>query len=862
MKIRLLLLLSILLAVSCGEGGNNNPLLDRLFVEIAADRDSVCFGENTDIVSESFSIVNSSLRTLEWRLEYSCPWISVANPGLQGVLESNKSENITIDIDRNRLNPGYNFAYIEILSVELDKSSKIKVSASGYVEPPEESLPLLNTLEPSEISSDKVTLHGEVVNPGYPEYTERGFVISGTEHPVIGEPGVDSYKALINDDALFSVSVKLSPFNTYFVRAYATNALGTAYGNDISFTTPALASEVMTMAVSDIASTSATLNGTVTERGVPEYSERGFCYTHGDNPNPVITDNKLFVSGSGAGEFSYSIDGLEIGKNYYVRAYVIQDRNVIYGDAVQFTTVFNGVSVSTSEVTDVGATSATFNGMIANEGTPPYSEKGFCYSKEPNNTPDIDDNKIIVDGTGEGSYSCEVNDLELNTTYFVRAYAIQNGNVVYGEAKQFSTLFENVSVSTSSVSNVSFYSATFNGNIIKEGIPSYSEKGFCYSVEPETSPDMSDNVVTVNGGGAGKFIYDIDGLSPRTTYYVRAYAVQNGEIVYGEIVSFTTTFSKTDIVTLEPSEIDIYYAVVNAGIASVGAPPYTERGFCYSTYPDNIPDINDNRTPVSGSGIAGEYTCTLNGLARQTTYYVRAYAVQDGNVVYGNTVNFTTVWETASVTNYGTSNQSLGTIQLNAGIVNQGYPKYTEKGFVYMTMDALEWAEAGGPEFEPTILDGRTPVVSGTTGTGSYSLRLTGVNGNIVCGFRPYLIQGGEPVYGETEYFLSYSLPEVTTYSISGDKDNPSRAQLNGMVDWQGNPAYTETGFAVSFEDSLPEIGSPGVATVKAQASEGTLFASIVTGIPEGRTIYVRAYAKSQIGIAYGKVLTYTSKAS
>ena len=233
--------------------------------------------------------------------------------------------------------------------------------------------------------------------------------------------------------------------------------------------------------------------------------------------------------------------------------------------------------------------------------------------------------------------------------------------------------------------------------------------------------------------------------------------------------------------------------------------------------------------------------------------------MQDGEVIYGNTVNFTTVWEYASVTNYGSSNQGLGTVQLNAGVVSQGYPKYTEKGFVYITVDAMEWYEAGGPELQPTLLDNRTPVVSGTDGTGSYSLRLTGVNGNIVCGFRPYLIQGGEPVYGETDYFLSYSLPEVTTYSIVGDSGDPSRAQLNGIIEWQGNPAYTESGFAVSFEDPLPEINTPGVATVKAQASEGTLFASVVTGIPEGRTIYVRAYVRNSNGTAYGKVLTYTN---
>ena len=43
MKIKFLLLFAVLLTVSCGEGGQNNPLLDQFFIEITADRDSLYF---------------------------------------------------------------------------------------------------------------------------------------------------------------------------------------------------------------------------------------------------------------------------------------------------------------------------------------------------------------------------------------------------------------------------------------------------------------------------------------------------------------------------------------------------------------------------------------------------------------------------------------------------------------------------------------------------------------------------------------------------------------------------------------------------------------------------------------------------
>lgn len=750
----------IVLFISCQGTSEINPVLDRLFVEITPDRDSLYFGDDSQVVLKTFEIINNNFRTLEWQLAVSCPWIVKTGftPDLSGVLSGNKSETIKVEIDRDRLIPGYNSTYIEILTTELDKTSRIKVSAVGQQELPKDKLPILNTLQPDEISSTKVNLQGEIIDPGYPEYSERGFVISKTENPSIGKEDVVTYKSVMDDNNLFSSKISVTPKTDYFVRAYAVNDIGIAYGNDISFTTPDLSTVVVTSAVSNITSSSATFNGKILEAGVPEYSERGFCYTEGPDKSPDIADIKLSVNGSGVGDFFCDIDGLDI-----------------------------------------------------------------------------------------------------NGTYNVRAYAIQNGNIVYGEPVTFTTVFESVELSTSKVSNVGYSSATFNGIIINEGIPAYTERGFCYSEQNEL-PEISDNIVKVEGTGTGSFMCDIVNLKPQTKYYVRAYAVQNGKTLYGEKESFTTAFSKTRISTLQPSVIDIYYAVVRGMITTEGLPPYTERGFCFSQYPNTNPDINDYRIPDAESGIQGEYSCTLSGLLRETNYYVKAYAIQNGEVIYGNTVSFTTVWENADVINLGTSDQNLGSIRLNAEISNQGYPKYSEKGFVYKTMDAMEWYEAGGPELDPTIIDKRVPIVSGTSSTGNYSMLLTGIDKNIVCAFRPYLIQGDEPIYGETEYFLSYTLPEVTTYSIVGDDDDPSRAQLNGLIEWQGTPAYTETGFVLSIEDSMPEYGSTGVAVAESIKNEGAFFATIVTGIPEGITVYIRAYARNSLGISYGKVLTYINK--
>ena len=81
-------------------------------------------------------------------------------------------------------------------------------------------------------------------------------------------------------------------------------------------------------------------------------------------------------------------------------------------------------------------------------------------------------------------------------------------------------------------------------------------------------------------------------------------------------------------------------AILGGNITNAGAPPYTERGICYST--TSNPTINNNKTPISGSG-SGSFNKEITGLAANAKYYVRAYAINNEGTVYGNEVNFTTL---------------------------------------------------------------------------------------------------------------------------------------------------------------------------------------------------------------------------
>ncbi|MCH7407619.1 MBG domain-containing protein, partial [Belliella aquatica] len=99
--------------------------------------------------------------------------------------------------------------------------------------------PSVTTSPFSSVSSTGATLNGNVTSDGGASVTARGFVYSSTDTtPTIGEPGVtqvtDGYGTGIFSQEITEVTIG----TTYYARAYATNSVGTTYGDEISFTIP------------------------------------------------------------------------------------------------------------------------------------------------------------------------------------------------------------------------------------------------------------------------------------------------------------------------------------------------------------------------------------------------------------------------------------------------------------------------------------------------------------------------------------------------------------------------------------------------------------------------------------------------
>lgn len=301
-------------------------LIERIPAIVTADRELLDFGANTSSNTLSFNIVNSGYVDLEWEIEERCDWITEVKPS-KGILKYGKTEAIVVVIDREALPAGENETVIVVRS--SNGSSEVKVTAIGA----ERYLPRLNTLEASEITSSSVTLYGEITDAGLPTYTERGFVYSSNSTPTFDNM-IAKVTSPVTKDAKYSCELKgLSVGQTYYVRAYATNSVGTAYStNEINFTTVLTLPTVETLDIvdADIQKGTATFRGSVISAGEPAYSERGFVY--GTIPEPTIYDNKVVASGVGVeGAYSVYMKNLP-NTTYYVRAYAMNQGGVVYGE--------------------------------------------------------------------------------------------------------------------------------------------------------------------------------------------------------------------------------------------------------------------------------------------------------------------------------------------------------------------------------------------------------------------------------------------------------------------------------------------------------------------------------------------------
>ncbi len=308
-------------------------------------------------------------------------------------------------------------------------------------------------------------------------------------------------------------------------------------------------------------------------------------------------------------------------------------------------TTFNVIYVNSAPV-------ATGDDYLTNEDT------AFTTGDVLANDTDSDTDPLLVSGldmtgtigsvtnNGDGTFDYDPNGQfeylaigETATDTFT--YTMTDGNGEFDTATVTITITgvnDLPTVTTQAVSDIGITTATGNGTITILGAPDPTAHGVVWNTSgtPTTADSSTDEGVA---SAIGSFTTSITGLSPDTTYYVRAYATNIGGTVYGDAMTLVTDPATVPTVTTTAiSNIGTNSASGGGNVTADNGAAVTARGVCWNT--SHNPTIGHSAT-TNATG-TGSFASSIAGLSAGTTYYVRAYATNAAGTGYGDEVAFVT----------------------------------------------------------------------------------------------------------------------------------------------------------------------------------------------------------------------------
>lgn len=237
----------------------------------------------------------------------------------------------------------------------------------SHTVPPAE-LPTILTTAVTSITETTAISGGNVTYDGGATITNRGICWNTAGTPITSDSHVHH---AAGTGAYIDSLASLTGSTLYYVRAFAINSVGTAYGNQEEFTTASSGTlpTVTTNDITDIGTTTATGGGNVTSDGGYTVTDRGICWKTGGVPR--ITDSHTHNS-SGTGAFTSSLTGLTSCIIYYVRAYATSSKGTAYGTVKTF-------SADLSGGLEFQAISGYFDGTGSYNTTDLTSSEEACY---------------------------------------------------------------------------------------------------------------------------------------------------------------------------------------------------------------------------------------------------------------------------------------------------------------------------------------------------------------------------------------------------------------------------------------------------------------------------------------------------
>ncbi len=638
---------------------------------------------------------------------------------------------------------------------------------------------------------------------------------------------------------------------------------------------------VLTSPVADITASTATCGGVVTSDGNVPVTARGVCWD--TLPNPTV-DDSFTADSTGVGSFTSHLSGLTDGTTYYVRAYATNSVGTAYGEEREFSTLpMLSPTVTTNTVSNITVSSATCGGVVTSDGNVPVTARGVCWDTLPN--PTVDDNdSLTFNGSGIGSFTSMLSGLAEGTTYYVRAYAINSVDTAYGEQKRFTTQIL-PSVITDSVSNITTTSAECGGKVVSQGSSAVIYRGVCWSISQ--NPTVDDSHTTENGG-VGSFSSSITGLYAGVRYYVRAYATSNAGTAYGEQVTFVTTFTCGSN-TVSDHEGNAYHTV------QIGNQCWTKDNLRTTTSPSTgtylIPPASTGYTYTGKQARWYNNDSTTYAPMNYGLLYNWNAAVDTFNTAYGETSVNTSSSYAVSVTltdhrrgicpaGWHLPSDAEWTILTDYVSSQSQYICGNDSSYIAKALASTE----GWNTYSGTCAVGYDPPANNASGFGAIPAGMLPLPGSLP-GYEGYagetasfwsstqfsidfaysrsLWNSGANVTwnGDSKSFsrsvrclrdMEATIPTVTTNAVSNIMG--SSALCGGNVTDAGGAVVTARGVCW---DTLPNPTVDDSFTVDS-VGVGS-FTSYLSGLADGTTYYVSAYATNGVGTAYGEQRTFTT---